>query len=232
MKVILIPLFLCVALGVWGNPPTISELEAELANNPNNPLTLYNLGLLYYLNEQFSEAIEPWEKLKSLEPDDWQLRTKLIQAYSASGKLEERENEIRELHTLRGSEKIPELSEATFFIRDQFHVENVKVFAIDYYDMDAGWRMGPLVWRFLLSKDGETLDWFISVGSYDVTTELMRAAGEIGKDERAYHLDGYWDSGRHQTYGIFKKKPDYDWVRKRVIEIISGNLNATSSFNP
>jgi len=60
----------------------------------------------------------------------------------------------------------------------------------------------------------------------------MRATGEIGKDERAYHLDGYGKDGSHKTYGIFKKNPGYDETKRMVLKILKGEMKEQSSTVP
>ena len=229
MKSIPTSALLLICVHAFASVPTLEQLQDQLADAPNKPSALYNLGLLHYLSNNYSEAIPPWKKLKSLDPEDWQLRTKLIQAYSASGKIEEREAEITELRTLRASGKIQALSKAPFFIRDQFQINDIRIYVFDYYDMDANWHMGPLLWKFRPNRDGHALDWFISLGSYDGTTEFMRSTGQIGNKDRAYHLDGYWASGTHRTFELYNKKPDYDRIKEHVIEILSRRLNEEPS---
>ncbi len=227
---------LCLLLVVSASaePSTIDELEARLKDDPNNEVVLYNLGMTLYLANEPQRACVPWSRLKELAPNDWEVQKKLIQAYSACGvsHKEKREQAIGELYKLRDSEEIPELSNATFFIRDQFAFEDRWVFVFEYYDMDAGWRLGPLLWKFYVTKDGEPTDRFVSVGSYDAVTILAVAKGQIEEDERMYHLDEYLADGAHRTHGFFFEKPDYDQIKALTLQIFEEELEPISTFDP
>jgi tetratricopeptide (TPR) repeat protein len=227
---------LCLLLVVSGSSasPTIAELEAQVKEDPNDELVLYNLGLLLYLADEPQRAIEPWSRLMELAPDDWQVQIKLIQAYSASGEdhREKREQAIVELYGLRDSEEIPELSSTTFFIRDQFDFEDCRVYVFEYYDMEAEWRLGPLLWKFYVTIDNEPTGRLVSVGSYDLTTVMAVATGDIEEGERMYHLDEYLDGGAHRTYGFFTEKPDYDRIKASALQILEDKLEPISSFDP
>ena len=72
----------------------------------------------------------------------------------------------------------------------------------------------------------------ISLGSYEPTTQFARETGQIGKNERMYHLDGYYPDGVHATFGFFTKEPSYEDTRKSVIAILQGKKQPTSSSKP
>ena len=202
--------------------PTKADLISALEENPENRSALYNLDLLNYLSGTPKDSIEPWTKLEVLEPLDWQLKAKIIQAYSASGEKEERERRINELKEQKASGNHPELNTEKFFIRDQFQAGDFYVYVFDYYDMDADWRMGPIAWKFYLNKDDEDLPRFISLGSYDTTTEIAREVGDIGKNDRIFHLDEYWSDGSHVTHGMYKNLPEYELIKAHVLRILEG----------
>lgn len=82
----------------------------------------------------------------------------------------------------------------------------------------------------IVDKKGEEKS-NISLGSYDVTTDMSRELGEIPKDQRMYHLDRY-EGSLHKTYAFFKEKPDYDRVRSMVVSILEGKLNPVSASSP
>ena len=225
---------LLLAVSVSAELPDRSELEARLAENPDDRAALYNLGLVLYLDGEPKEAIAPWSHLRELEPNDWQVITKLIQAYTACGESHKkvREQTISELYELRKSEEIPELTKAKFFIRDQIVYEDNRIYVFEYYDMDAGWRLGPLLWKFYITEENEPTGQLITVGSYDTTTALAIEQGRIEEDERIYHLDEYLDDGGHRTYGFFINKPDYDQIKATTLEILKGEKEPLSSFDP
>ena len=206
--------------------PTKEELLDALKEDPTNPSALYNLGLLNFLNDDFGEAAKHWKTLKKLEPTDWKLRAKLIQAYWGDGKKKIANQEIAELRKARKSGKHPDLAEKKFFICDQFAVGEIRAFALEYYEL-KGER--PLAWKFILRSGDDSLDHYISVGSYPSTTEFARAEGSIGPNEKRFHMDGYWKDGSHKTYGFYRNRPDYQVVRKQVRRILAGKQKAISS---
>ena len=71
-------------------------------------------------------------------------------------------------------------------------------------------------------------DFYISLGSYDDTTEIARELKKIPTSNRLYHLDEYSASG-HKTYAFFNFKPGYDQVRTNVVNILEGKMKPISS---
>ena len=225
---------LLTALPGLAEPPSVTELEARLQTEPDNEVILYNLGMQFYLADEPLRAIAPWSRLTELSPHDWQTQTKLIQAYSACGKshVEAREQALQTLYALREGGEVQDLNEAAYFIRDQFVVDESRVFAFEYFDLEADWHLGPLLWKFFVTVEEKQADHFVSVGSYDSTTELAVALGRIEAGERVYHLDQYSRDGKHQTYGFAYEKPDYDKTKAVVIQILEGTRDPISGFNP
>ena len=233
MKIMVFILVLFMQIPAFAEAPNKDDLREALKADPYDRLSLYNLGLMNYLEGEYKFAINYWVRLKDLEPNDWHVRAKLIQAYSASKDIENREKEIKEIINKRNSGKYEDLSSKGFFIRDQFAVDDKTIFVFDYYDMNPEWKLGPMIWKFYIKYSNPVDDGlFISLGSYDATTEFSRSMGEIGADERLYHLDGYWESGKHSTYGFYKTKPDYDMIKNQVIDIIKGKKKERSSTTP
>lgn len=209
--------------------PTKEELVAALKEDPSDSWALYNLGLMNYLAEDFDAAIKHWKNLQTLNPDDWRVREKLVQAYWGAGDKKAANLEIAQLREARNSKKYKELAEKEFFICDQFQIGKVRAFVIEYYEL-KGER--PLAWKFLLRSGDEDLDHRFSVGSYPSATDFARAQGTIAPNERQYHLDGYWNDGSHATYGFYRNRPDYQDIRNAVQQIIKGEKQAMSSMTP
>jgi len=204
--------------------PTKQELHVALKKDPKSSWALYNLGLMTYLEEDFKTAAEHWKTLKELEPTDWQVREKLIQAYWAAGNSKAANAEIAQLRKAHKSNEHTKLNKKVFFICDQFQVGETRVFVLEYYEL-KGER--PFAWKFILKSGEETLD-----RSYPSATEFARAEGSIGPKERSYHLDGYWRDGSHATYNFYRNRPDYQKVRKEVEQIIKGEKKPVSSMTP
>ena len=62
----------------------------------------------------------------------------------------------------------------------------------------------------------------ISLGSYEVTTQVAREKGEIGPGERIWHLDEVREKS-HRALAFFKKEPTYDEIAAQVAAILDGN---------
>ncbi|WP_395741327.1 tetratricopeptide repeat protein [Prosthecobacter sp.] len=233
MKTILILIlfatFSATATFAADEPPTKEDLIAALKQDPSDQSALYNLGLLNYLEDNYAEAIKHWQTLRTLEPTDWRVREKLVQAYWGAGDTKAATTEIAALREARDSKKHPELSKKEFFICDQFQIGTIRAFVLEYYDLKGD---RPLAWKFILRTGDEDVDHRYSVGSYDTATAVARELGTIGPNERQYHLDGYWTNGSHATYGFYRNRPDYQNIRTQVQQIIKGEMQPISSFTP
>jgi tetratricopeptide (TPR) repeat protein len=208
-----------LATTAFATEPTREELAAALRANPSDMDALYNLGLMDYLTEDFAGAIRHWKALRALNPNDWRVREKLVQAFWGAGDKEAAVAETAELREARKSGTFPELTAKEFFVCDQFQIGEVRAFVLEYYDLKGD---RPLAWKFLLKSGHDYLDHRFSVGSYETSTKFARAEGTIGPQDRLYHLDGYWANGSHVTYEFYHNRPDYLDVRKQVQQIIEG----------
>jgi tetratricopeptide (TPR) repeat protein len=201
--------------------PYLTRVQSDL---PVDSSVLWNLGLAFAATGEHAKAIETWQSLRKIAPDDWQVRAKLVQSYQALGDLKARDEEIKSLYEYRNNSTDPKVNTAERFCREQTVMGKRRVFVFEYFS-PSGDRKQFL--RFcVLNKKGE-VDYYISLGSYDTTTEISRELGEIPKNERMYHLDEYTDN-HHATYGLFKTKPDYEEVRSMVLSLLEGKLKPTS----
>jgi len=225
MKILLTLLAILTVTLASAERPTKEELHIALKKNPKSSWALYNLGLTTYLEDDFKTAAKYWKTLKELEPTDWQVREKLIQAYWGAGDSKAANAEITQLRKARKSNEHTKLNKKGFFICDQFQVGETRVFVLEYYEL-KGER--PLAWKFILKSGEKTLDHHFS--SYPSATEFARAEGSIGPKEYRYHLDGYWNNGAHTTYNFYRNRPGYQEVRKEVVRIIKGDQKPISSM--
>jgi tetratricopeptide (TPR) repeat protein len=201
--------------------PYLLRVQSEL---PVDSSVLWNLGLAFAATGQHLKAVETWQSYRRIAPDDWQARAKLVQSYQALGDTKARDEEVKSLYEYRKNSSDPKVNTAERFCREQGVMGNRSVFVFEYFS-PTGDRQQYV--RFcVLNKKGE-VDYYISLGSYDSTTEIARELGEIRKNERLYHLDEYTDT-QHRTYAIFKTKPDYDEVRATVVNVLEGKLKPIS----
>lgn len=154
----------------------LSVLSDRLKADPDNPILLYNAGLTAYLGEEHATAIKYWQALKLLDPKDWQVRTKLVQAYEANKERGQMDKEIKELYEMRKAKANKELSEAKFYCRDQFKEDKTKVMVFEYFELE-GERAKR--WSFNVLNEKDETDWVISLGSYEMDTQIGRETGDL-----------------------------------------------------
>ena len=208
---------------------------------PDEPSILFNTGMAAFRTKDLALAADVWNRLKTVAPDDWHARAKLVQVYQALGKTAERDKERAELFQMwkAAQPKTPvsdaelkpethELKDQFEYCRDQFEVKGLKVMVFEHFEL-KGDRALRYVFSILnKTEDGE--EWRISLGSYALTNAIWRE-GKNPKpkdDERLFHLDGYFKNG-HATYGMYSPEPPYDAVRAKVIEILEKNTSPISS---
>jgi hypothetical protein len=59
--------------------------ETRRQNYGDDPAVVWNLGIMYAERDRHANALESWQTLRRLEPENWRVRTKLIQATRRSG---------------------------------------------------------------------------------------------------------------------------------------------------
>jgi tetratricopeptide (TPR) repeat protein len=204
-----------------------TAFREALQKDPKNPTLLFNTGLLAYLDGRPKESIPYWSRLKALEPDDWRLRGKLIQAYEAAGQPKERDEERAGLLKLRKETKDPALQKASLYCRDQFSVGEARFMVFEYFELKGE---TPVRFSFnLMDADGQSIKARYTLGSYQATNQIAREVGQIKPGERLFHLDGYKEGGRvHELYQFFVGEPSYDSVKVAVQEILQGKRKPQS----
>lgn len=209
-------------------PEALAKYKEALAILPNNPAVLFNCGLTAYQCRDYALAADLWKQLKTIDPQDWLVRAKIIQAYQALDKMAERDAERAELFQLRSTGKNEELSRQAEYCRDQFEVNGLKVMAFEHFEL-KGARALRYVFS-VLNEAGNKEEYRVSLGSYEITNSIWRETAKPAPKEgqRLFHLDGYYKWG-HATYGMFTSEPSYDETRNKVIRILEGKDKAASS---
>jgi tetratricopeptide (TPR) repeat protein len=204
-------------------PQAFQAYREALEKDPKNPALLYNTGLMAYLSDQPKEALVYWTRLKALDPEDWGLRIKLIQAYEASGQRKERAGLLK----LRKASADEELRKLRFYCRDQFVVSKARVMVFEYFELEGD---EAVRWSFnVLNPDGRTVKARYTLGSFRITNAVAREQKLIKPGERLFHLDGYQQHGQaHEFFASFVGEPDYDRVKAAVLEILQGKRKPRS----
>jgi tetratricopeptide (TPR) repeat protein len=218
-----------VFMGQGKHAEALAKYQAVLAIEPKAKGSLYNGGLAAYLLGKHDLAIGLWTRLKVITPKDWELHTKLVQVYEATGKKASRDAEIKALYALRKDTTDPDLAKLRRFCRDQFKVGERKVLAYEHFE----W-VGERAVRYyfaVMNKEGKK-EFHISLGSYAYMQSFAEEMGTVEKGQRYCHLDGYYPGGRHATFGMFKGEPSYDDMKAKVIAILKQEAAPVSSSTP
>jgi hypothetical protein len=180
-----------------------------------------------YLSDQPKEALVYWSRLKVLDPEDWGLRIKLIQAYEASGQRKERDAERARLIKLRKGSSDAGLRKLRFYCRDQFVVSKARVMVFEYFELEGD---EAVRWSFnVFNADGRSVKARYTLGSFRITNAIAREQKLIKPGERLFHLDGYQQDGQaHEFFASFVGEPDYDRVKAAVLEILQGKRKPRS----
>jgi tetratricopeptide (TPR) repeat protein len=202
----------------------VALLEKALALEPRDLQAAYNAGLHYQLTGNPKRALEFFEKVAQADPSDWHTLSKLVQLHQALGDLPARDRRRAEvLKLFREGKTDPKRAE---FCREQFELKGQRVMVFESFELE-GERAVRYSFR-VVTLPAEKVSRVISLGSYDVTTQYMRGAGDLKPNERAWHLDGYFPDNSHDTYGIFTREPTYEETRAMVVDVLAGKLKAQS----
>ena len=202
-----------------GARPLLEQARLEL---PDDPSLLWNLGIVYSELEEHEQALAAWLKIAKLEPGNWHVTAKVVQAYQGLNRATERDAAIKQLLAERKKDK---QDQRPWFCREQFRLDGKEVLALQFFEPKSPRRV---YYAFVVTGPDGSEACRLSLGSYDATTEIARSLGEVEPKARLYHLD-YYEDGGHQTYGFFKKLPTYDEIRSRVFTILTESPPPISS---
>ncbi|PZR03868.1 MAG: hypothetical protein DI536_35310 [Archangium gephyra] len=204
----------------------VAMLDEAVKLEPRELFAAYNAGQYYQLHDKQKLALERFTHVAKADPDDWQVRAKLVQVNQALGDKKARDAAREEVLALKKAGKTPPPMRE--FCREQFVVGRQRVMAYESFELKDP-RAVRYTFKILEPDDDENIERVISLGSYEATTQYMRESGQLKPDERAWHLDGYRPDNSHETFGIFMREPSYDEVRERVVQVLSGKVKPASS---
>ncbi len=184
---------------------------------PNNPGLLYDTGLSAFFSGKYQEAARYWGQLKALEPQDFQVRAKLVQVYEILQERTARERERAELLELynqrKGGENVP-----AYYCRDQFGIPNLRVMVYENFELSGDMAVR---YTFHIFKSNQQIPEFtISLGSYALTNQYMHERGTLKPGERIFHLDEYRPGGSHRSLKFYNNEPPYDVVKNDVLAVL------------
>ena len=207
--------------GQFAEAVPILEALAEEYESEN---VLWNLGLAETEIHANDKALKVWLEYRKLAPNDWRGRSKLVQAYQATGNMKARDEERAALIALWEKGEDADLKGQDTFCREQIIEANRRVFVLEYFHPE-GERM--VVYSFQVRAPGAE-DYRISLGSYEATNQVGWESGRRPRNVRLYHLDLYRPKF-HATYAFYEGQPPYETVRENVMAILDGKVKPMSS---
>ncbi len=180
-----------------------------------------NLGQVRQSLGLHVEALAAYDRLVALDPEDWQGHSKRVQLLYALDQPEKAAEVRQVVRDLYAADKV----DAEYFCVEQYEHAGERVMAFEYFDL-----VDPRAVRYvfyLLEGDNDVKHSY-SFGSYERTTKIAREMGDIGAEERSWHLDGYGPDGSHQTFGFWDEELSYEKVRELVAAILEGNFDPIS----
>lgn len=211
------------ALIAAGRPlESVPTLRRALQLDPADAVSWYNLGQVLQNQSDPAESLKAFTEAARLRPDDWRAKAKIVQCHAALGDVKAREEAILEVRRLKDEGKVS----AESFCREQFDHAGARVMVYDQFK-PTGDR--PVRYTFRVMASAGKPAYYLSLGSYDATTSLARQSGEIGPDERIWHLDGYFPD-ELRTYKILKVQPPYDEVKAMVLAVLDGTLKPATTI--
>jgi tetratricopeptide (TPR) repeat protein len=203
-------------------PENLAVLRQEAERNPQVAEARRAYGQALQNSGDNERAYEQFAALAKLEPQSLIAESKLVQLCETLKKTAERDEHLSKVRQHSEGRR----AEQPWFCREQFAVGDKHVVALEHFELN-----GPMALRYrfeVQAKKGDKSLFRITLGSYDVTTEVARQLGQIKEDERMYHLDSY--AGReHSTFALLgAKPPTYEQTRKLAVEIIEGKRRPIS----
>jgi tetratricopeptide (TPR) repeat protein len=186
-----------VVLGKLGNSKEAAiRFERALAANPKHVDAAYNAGQSYYDAKDFAKAAQRWELAAKLQPDDFGISKKLVQAYVALDKPAETKRARDKVFALWKSTKDPEVKKLKSYVYDQLDVGKYHVYVYEAFETGGDLAY---VYQFKVTLNDKSL------GSVNLETSA------VIREQGVPYILGVDKGGEHSTMGdhAWKKLPDY-----------------------
>jgi Flp pilus assembly protein TadD len=200
----------------------IRVLDSLVAADPQNVGLRLELGICFEAKGELDKAAEEYSSALRAKPDAEETIGYLAAIAAQKNQPEQVARYREQLFELHKAKR----TQSKSFKREAFKVgDRYRVRAYELYEL-----VGPqaLRYQFVVEDNTRKEPLKISLGSYDLTTAVMRGTGTIASDQRAWHLDLY-DGPRHETYGMFTSEPSYAETRAIVIGVLEGTRPAISA---
>jgi hypothetical protein len=238
----LLPILLLLSGAAFAADPTVDQARAAallrdgkrqealrgfdtiIAGNPPDPSSALFAASVIDLEDGNWRAAKPYvERLVKLRPSSFQAWEVMIQVDQAAGALDDRDAAVQSLYETWRSALDPAIRARVSFARDR--IAGAKHTLVGAEMLDPG---GDDILRFLFQPVGEAgaPHHVIALRADDETNQRWREDGTVRYGTVVYHLDTIvqFASGQSEVrpYEFYLEPPDYDRVRAKVVEILSG----------
>jgi tetratricopeptide (TPR) repeat protein len=190
---------------------------------PTYALAHYHIGQVHQNRGRHTEALAAFQAADKARPEDTRTLAKIVQCHQALGQAKERDEVRGQVIALLKAGRIRDPA----FCREQFEVGKAKVLAFEHAELK-----GPRALRYVFVVQEGQRQYRVSLGSYEMTTQIARETGRIAADQRVFHLDGYYANNEHRTFGLFDQEPTYEETRQMIVEIVGGRREAGGASRP
>ncbi len=213
----------------------LAEALAVLKTAPNEPRALFVAARVNQDEGRLAEALRHAEALTRHHPGlvlAWEVA---LQVYQANGDRPQRDWALKQLIATQAASLDRAQRGRQFIIRDRFAAFGHVLLVQEHFDTG-----GPdsVRFLFLLEKESTSPRNVLVVQTDSHTTENWREAGILGPGRRLFHLDSIFETrpggqNRGDTPGVamyatWADPPDYDAVRAKVLEVMSGKVKPMS----
>lgn len=139
------------------------------------------------------------------------------------GDTAKRDESRKRLYALREDGLIPALVEATGYARDRYSVDGTAVIVEERFQRTPPWYQ-EYIFHVARRSEGSG-SYILSYGSIEDTTLISRELGQVGPEDRMYHIDVYRfdeEGGmqRHETVVMSPTAIPYERIKAIVNERI------------
>lgn len=207
----------------------LAAAEHRLQSAPNDITALVVAIKVYQEQSRLDDAMRLLEPLTRHHPGmvvTWELAT---QVYQAAGVLARRDTALRQLIATQAAAMDRTLRDRRFVIRDRIDAQGRVVMGREYFDTGAA---DAIRYVFIPENAGSNPRAYLIVTSDARTTQNWQDAGILPPGKRVFHIDSVFmtpDGRQAQAmYGAYPELPDYDLIRAKVQEILSGKARPMS----
>ncbi|MCX2738397.1 tetratricopeptide repeat protein [Pontibacter anaerobius] len=178
---------------------------------------LYNIGLMESLKGNYDKAEPIFKELLTIDPADYQTYAKLIQIYFAKKEYAKAAPLREKLYAAKTKGLLLDNLEEMFCF-DQFKWNDKLIQVFERYDEPKGKIYYKHIFH-VINKAGYI--------EYSIQTENSPISIEQGGPQ---YLIGMRKDNSHYTFNVgFNSNPDYDNLKRTVIEVLDGKIKPTAS---